>query len=203
MEDVLERQTNESSETAEGYGMLSKALMGAAAGAVGVWALDRTDWLMWNHEDEDAKLRTNAVRPYGEPPAHVLTHKAEELAGVDPTPEQHEIAGVVTHYGIGIGPGVAYALFRDKLPGRGVLRGLLFGLGVFAVQDELLNAGSGLGAKPGKYPWQAHARGLVSHLAFGVTTELMLNSMEKAVSARRFGLASGSNAQGAPRAAPA
>ncbi|MDP9415433.1 MAG: DUF1440 domain-containing protein [Pseudomonadota bacterium] len=185
----------------KGYGPIAKALMGAAAGAAGTFALDRTDWLMWNHEDEQAKAQTNSVRPYGEPPAHVTAHKAEEILGVEPTPEQHEIAGVAIHYNIGIGPAIVYALVRDKLPIKGIPRGLLYGLGIFAVQDEILNSASGLGANLKKYPWQAHARGLFSHLAYGVATELMLNFMERSVKARRLGPLSGSDAQGAPRAA--
>jgi hypothetical protein len=202
MQDQMELQRDEQPDGADkGYGMAATALMGAAAGAVGTWALDRTDWLMWNHEDEEAKARTNRVRPHGEPPAHVTVSRMEKLFGIEPTPEQHEIAGVVTHYGIGIGPAMLYALVRDKLPGRGVARGLLYGFGVFVVQDEILNSGSGLGAKPKDYPWQAHARGLFAHLAYGVATELMLNFMEKSVKARRLGPASGSDAQGLPRAA--
>lgn len=199
---VLDRKEQSPGEVVRSNtGPVSKALMGAAAGAVGTWALDRTDWFLWDHVvDEDAKAETNRVRPYGEPPAHVAVHKAEERLGLDPTPEQHEIAGVAVHYGIGIGPAVLYALGRDKLPFSGVPRGLLYGLGLFLIQDEVLNSASGLGAKPQKYPWQAHARGLISHLAFGVATELMLNFMERSVSARRLGPASGSQAQGAPRA---
>jgi hypothetical protein len=184
-------------------GIASKALMGAAAGAVGTWALDRTDWFLWDQEHEDAKAETDRVRPYGEPPAHVVAHKGEELLGLYPTPEQHEIAGVAVHYGIGIGPAVLYALVRDRLPLSGVPRGLMFGLGLFAVQDEALNAASGLGAKPNDYPWQAHARGLLSHLAYGVATELMLDFMTRSAAARRLGPDSGSDAQGAPRAAAA
>lgn len=185
----------------QGYGAVAKALMGAAAGAAGAFALDRVDWLMWNHEDEEAKALTNRVRPYGEPPAHVAAHKVEEALDLDPTPEQHEIAGVAIHYGIGVGPAIIYALVRDKLPVSGVPRGLLYGFGVFATHDEFIASASGLAAAPGRYPWQAHARGLVAHLAYGVATELMLNFMENAVKARRLGAASGSEAQGAPRAA--
>ena len=122
-----------------------------------------------------------AVRPGGEPPAHAATTKLEEMFGLRPSAEEHEIAGQVTHYAIGVGPAAAYALLRDKLPGKGPMRGLLYGLGVFLVQDEALNAATGLGARPRDYPWQAHARGLVSHLVYGVVTELALNAMEKSL----------------------
>jgi hypothetical protein len=204
MDEVLERAPETHphihSEPGDGYGLVSKALMGAAAGAVGTWALDRTDWRMWKNESEDARRQTNAVRPFGEPPAHVLVSKAEKALGIETTPEQHELAGVTVHYGIGIGPAVAYAIVRDKLPGRGPARGLLYGLGLFLLQDEAVNAVSGVGAKPNRYPWQAHARGVVSHLVYGVVTEMALNRMDRALRSRRVGDGTGGEPQGKPRA---
>jgi hypothetical protein len=200
MQDVSDRETTNETGPDEGYGIVSKAVIGVAAGAVGTWALDRTDWRMWKQEDEEARLQTNAVRPFGEPPAHVLVSKAEKVLGLKPTPEQHEIAGDAVHYGIGIVPAVAYAVVRHKLPGGGPARGALFGLGLFLVQDELVNAATGVGAKPREYPWQAHARGLVSHLVYGVVTEVVLNMMDRSVRARRIGAETGGEAQGQPRA---
>ncbi len=40
---------------------------------------------------------------------------------------------------------------------------------------------TGLGAEPGRYPWQAHARGLVAHIVYGLATELALNLAGKAL----------------------
>ena len=37
-------------------------LKGAIAGAVGVWVMDRVDWYMFDHEDPEARRRTEAVR---------------------------------------------------------------------------------------------------------------------------------------------
>lgn len=184
MQDVIERPANTKQATdGGGYGLASKALMGAAAGAAGVWALDRADWFMWDRESEDARHRTKSVRPGGEPPAHVMVSRVEETFGFNPTPAQHEMAGMATHYGIGIAPAAIYALVREQLPGKGPVRGLLYGLGLFLIQDEALNTATGLGAKPRDYPWQAHARGLVAHLVYGVATETVLNLLERSVKA--------------------
>lgn len=181
------RQKQRNGGSAEGYGPAAKMLMGGAAGVAGTWALDRADWFMWRNVDEDARARTNRVRPNGEPPAHVVASKLEQALSLNPTPQQHEITALAVHYGIGIAPAIAYALVRDKLPISGVPRGLLYGLSLFLLQDEILNSVTGLGASPRKYPWQAHARGLVAHLVYGVATELMLELMEKSVNARRQG----------------
>ena len=166
------------------------ALLGAAAGAVGTFALDRADWWMWDHEDPAARRQTTAVRPGGEPPADALVSQVEDLTGAEIDADTHHALGQATHYAIGIGPAIAYALFRDKLPGRGVPRGLMYGGALFLLQDEALNSVTGLGAKPTAYPWQAHARGLVAHLVYGVATELALNAAEKAVKKRRAALPS-------------
>lgn len=165
-------------------GLFATFVQGVMAGAIGTWAMDRVDWFMWDHESAAARQRTRDVRPNKEPPAHVLASKAEKLLDLEPSQERHAATGQAIHFCIGVLPAIAYALVRDKLPGRGVGRGLIFGGGAFAVQDELMNTMSGLGAKPRDYPWQAHVRGLVAHLIYGVVTELTLDAMEK--SARRL-----------------
>jgi len=151
-----------------------KVVAGFAAGALGVWALDRLDWFMWGQEDAEARARTTAVRPDGEPPAQALVSKMENATGKHLEPGTHETASQVVHYAIGIAPAIGYALLRDKLPISGVARGALYGAGLFLTQDEVLNTVTGLGAKPQDYPWQAHARGIVAHTTYGIVTELAL-----------------------------
>lgn len=164
----------------DGPGPLVTAAMGMVAGAIGVWALDRTDYFMWNREDPETRNATRAVRPRGEPPAGAVVSEAEEAAGRALGTKQHDAAQQLVHYAIGVGPAAGYALLRDELPVSGPARGLLYGLGVFLLQDEGINAVTRLGADPRDYPWQAHGRGLVSHLVYGLTTELALTAMERA-----------------------
>ena len=175
---TLERETA-TEDIGDESPAFATATRGLMAGAIGTWALDRADWLMWDHEDGEARQQTVNARPNGEPPAHVVASKAERLLGLEPGDGQHAAAGQAVHFAIGIAPAIAYAFLRDRLPGRGVARGLLFGGSMFLVQDELMNSVSGLGGKPRDYPWQAHARGLAAHLIYGLVTELTLNAMEK------------------------
>ncbi len=156
-----------------------KVMAGLAAGAVGVWALDRIDWFMWNREDPKTRARTTAVRPDGEPPAQALVSKVERATGKTLAPGTHEAVSQAVHYSIGIAPAVGYALLRNKLPVSGVARGALFGATLFLTQDEVLNTVTGLGAKPQDYPWQAHARGIVAHTVYGIVTELTLNFVDR------------------------
>ncbi len=65
------------------------------------------------------------------------------------------------------------------MPGLGAGRGLLYGLGMFVVEDELVSPALGVAAGPTRYPWQAHARGLVAHLVLGVVTDAVLRVLEE------------------------
>ena len=171
--------------TTSSNGPAGKALMGAAAGAAGVWALDRADWFMWDRESLDSRWRTISVRPRQLPPAENVVSAAEEASGRELSRPAFQAASQVVHYSIGIAPAIAYAIFRDRLPLTGMARGALFGLALFVGQDEILNTVTGLGAKPRRYPWQAHARGIVAHTIYGIATELALNFLEDLVAARR------------------
>ncbi|MCA1673436.1 MAG: DUF1440 domain-containing protein, partial [Actinobacteria bacterium] len=57
--------------------------------------------------------------------------------------------------------------------------GLAFGTGFSLLVDELMNPLLGLTPGPRAFPWQAHARGLGGHLAFGATTELVLEGFDR------------------------
>lgn len=154
-------------------------LLGAVAGVVGVWALDRTDGAAYRRVGPAARARTRAVRPRGEPPSHVAAAALERTVGAPLGPRGHEAAGNVVHYLIGLAPAAVYAALRPRLPRLTAGRGTLYGFALFLLQDELLNTVTGLGAKPRAYPWQAHVRGLVAHLVYGLVTEGVLRASDR------------------------
>ena len=47
------------------------------------------------------------------------------------------------------------------------------------VIDELMNPVLGFAPGPQVFPWQAHARGLGGHLVFGLTSELVLEGLDR------------------------
>lgn len=81
------------------------------------------------------------------------------------------------HYGLGVLPGAIYGALRDRVGCVGAGRGMIFGFGLFVVEDELANPLLGTAAPPGRYPWQAHARGLIAHLIYGVATDAALDML--------------------------
>jgi len=153
---------------------------GALAGAVGVWVMDRVDWFAYRRESERVRRRTTAARPGGLDPAHVIANQLAGLAGRKLAPRQPHPLGMAVHYAVGIAPAALYAVARRRLPAPAAGRGTLYGLALFLVQDEGLNALVGWSGRPGAYPWQAHARGLVAHAVLGLVTESVLRLLDGA-----------------------
>jgi hypothetical protein len=69
---------------------------------------------------------------------------------------------------------VLYAWVRPEKTQSSVARGLGFGSAFFLIVDEGLNTVLGFTPPPQEFPWQAHARGAVAHLAYGVVCEGVL-----------------------------
>lgn len=159
-------------------GVAADMLIGALAGAAGVWVMDRVDWFNFRHEDPEARRRTQQARPGGEDPAHVMARTAERAVGTEPSPSRHHVAGMAVHYALGIGPGALYGALLDRIPEVGMGRGLLYGLGLFLIEDELANPAAGFSASPTAYPWQAHARGLIAHLVYGLVIDTVLRMLK-------------------------
>lgn len=168
--------------------LMTDLLIGAAAGAVASWVMTKFDSAMYEHADEQTRARTTAARPFGQPPARVAVMKAAGAADRPLSPEQVERYGQAVHYGLGVMPAMAYAALYDRVPALSAGRGSLFGLAVFLMQDEVLNSGLGLGGRPRDYPWQAHARGLVAHIVFGMVTDAIVGVAKSRLDSSRSGV---------------
>ena len=156
-------------------------LKGAVAGAVGVWVMDQVTWGMYLREDRKAFRQEQAARIGGKDVAHVAAGKLARVVGTALAPGQPRPAGVAVHYALGIGPGALYGALRKRVDRVGAGRGLLYGLALFVVNDELLNPILGLSSGPTAYPWQAHVRGLVGHLTLGVATDVVLDVLDQSM----------------------
>ena len=159
--------------------VIGDVVKGAAAGAVGVWLADRVGWFLYRREDPGTLRRERAARPEGKDPAHVAAGRLAGALGVAPSLPQPHPAGIAVHYALGIVPGALYGPLRRRIKGVGAGRGLLYGLGLFLVNDELLAPALGLAGGPAAYPWQAHARGLVAHLVLGAATDAALDALDR------------------------
>lgn len=157
-----------------GGSALADVLIGAAAGAAAVWAMDRVDWFNFRREASEARQRTQAIRPGGMDPAHVIADTAARSLGQELKPREENGGGKTVHYALGTISGALYGTLRHRVPAVTAGGGTLFGLGMFFLQDEGLNAMLGLSAKPRRYPWQTHARGFVAHAVYGLVLNAAL-----------------------------
>jgi hypothetical protein len=152
---------------------------GALAGAAGVWLMDQVGWFLYRREDPRAVLQEEKARVKGMDVAHVAENKMATAFGAKLSPRQPNPAGIAVHYALGIVPGALYGPLRRRVPGLSAGRGLGYGLGLFLLNDELMNPLLGLASGPTAYPWQAHARGLISHLVVGAATHAGIDALDQ------------------------
>lgn len=131
--------------------LVTNAVEGALAGAIGVWAMDKVIWAMWDRTDPAKLQQEREARPGGLDPAHVIANRAADAVGTKLTPKQPHPAGIGVHYG----------------------------LGLFLVEDEGVNPILGTSGGPTEYPMEAHVRGLVGHLVLGAATHASLKLMDQ------------------------
>lgn len=157
---------------------LVTAAKAAAAGAAGVWAMDRLGWSLYRREDPDDVQQEVRARVHGQDVAHAMAAKLAKLAGAKRAPDQPNSAELVIHYALGVVPAIGYAQLRHRAPAVAAAHGAPYGFALFALNDEVIAPAIGVASGPRGYPWQAHARGLVSHLALGVVTEVVLDAVD-------------------------
>jgi hypothetical protein len=151
---------------------------GALAGAAATWLMGRVTTWLYEQEAEDARRQENEAR--GNRSAYEIA--ADKLAGsigARLDEDQRARLGSALHWTTGVAAGMAYAAARHRSPALTAAKGLFFGSAFFLVVDEFLNTALGLTPPPAAFPWQAHARGLSGHLAYGLTTELVLEGLDR------------------------
>jgi hypothetical protein len=151
---------------------------GALAGAAATWVMGQVTTWLYENESEDTRRREEQARG-GQSAYTNAAAKAADAVGAQLSADQREKAGSAIHWALGAAGGAAYAAMRKQWPGVARLNGLAFGAGFFMVMDELMNPVLGLTPGPGAFPWEAHARGLGGHLAYGLVNELVLATLDR------------------------
>lgn len=160
-------------------GRASELTKGILAGAAATWVMERVAGYLYAHEDPTARRREDEVRG-DRAPFRVAADKTADLTGISMSEEQRERLGMGYHWGLGLGAGALYAIFRRRINWLDKGQGLVFGLAFFLIIDEALNTVLGLTPAPQSYPWQAHARGLAAHLTYGVVADTTLDVLDRA-----------------------
>ncbi len=152
---------------------------GALAGALASKVMGRVTTYMYEHQDEKATEREESVRG-GKASFEVAAEKAARLFGRELDEDQRKRLGGVMSWALAIGAGTVYGIVRRRLPASKRGMGLLFGTAFFLLVDEGMNTLFRFTPPPRAFPWQAHARGLLGHLTYGLAAELQLRATDAA-----------------------
>ena len=160
-----------------GGSWLADAARGALAGAVGTWLMDLVTTGLLEGQSRETTRREEAARPNGKGSVENLVDRIEKMSGRPFDPRQRTMLTQVIHYGLGVAPGALYGALRHRVPLLGAGRGLVYGLVLWAVNDEYANTALGLAGPFGAYPLQTHWRGLVGHVVLGMATDSGIDAL--------------------------
>jgi hypothetical protein len=148
------------------------AALGAGAGLFASWVMSLAYGPIMRAGGEATRRREKEAA--GElPPATIRAVQVAAGTVGRSLPEDREaLGGKIVHYAYGTAWGAAFALAARALAPRApVATGLGFGIVLWVLSDEMLVPLFKLSHPPTRYPATSHAKGLASHLVYGVATD--------------------------------
>lgn len=152
--------------------LFAAAIRGGLAGGVATKLMDLATEAIQKRQSPADAAREAAARPNGRQAVENLVERVAGQVGVALDDRSRANWLNVVHYGLGVVPGILYALLRRRLPLLGAGRGLVYGALLWGLNDELANTALGLAGPPEAYPASTHLRGLAGHLVLGVGTDV-------------------------------
>lgn len=141
---------------------------GAFGGLIGGFALAGAAQMMYNLISKKKRQEEESIEPRD--PFIVLADKLQNKTGMELNEHQKKVFEQCVATLMGIGGGVAYAALARQWKLNWLAGGAVFGTLFFLVEDEGMGTALGLVGDNTRYPLEAHLRGLVAHIAFGVVT---------------------------------
>ncbi|MEX1069632.1 MAG: DUF1440 domain-containing protein [Chloroflexota bacterium] len=135
-------------------------------GFVATKAMEPVTTALYGAESEADRERERQVSPGV--PYRVAAEKVTRRLGLRLSDPQLDRAGLIFHYGLGVGWAPLYAVLRRRWRVPAPQAGIATGLALFAIVDEGLNPIIGSSAPPQAHPVASHVRGFVGHLAYGL-----------------------------------
>jgi hypothetical protein len=158
--------------------MLSLLAEGAVVGWAATQALDWLSTYLYEREDPRERAAEDSARgglAAYERAVDQLTRRLGKPL------DRQELAkwGWRFHKSFGIGMGIGYVALRRRYPRVGTGFGLAFGAAFFLLVDEIMMPLVGWTPGPRAFSWKVHARGAVSHVAYGVAAEAAARAVER------------------------
>ncbi len=150
-----------------GRPLIADVVLGAAAGAVATWAMDKATNFLYELQPEETKEREKKARG-GKTAYEKAAEKGAKVAGRRLDEDERKKIGSAIHWTVGVSSGAMYGLLRNRSRHVGFGSGLAYGLAMYLAIDEGLLPAMKLAPPPDAFPWQTHARGLAGHLILGL-----------------------------------
>ncbi|MDB4965614.1 MAG: putative periplasmic/secreted protein [Myxococcales bacterium] len=161
-----------------GKGVVSLLAEGLFVGLAATRALDWLSTILYEREDALERAEEDRARggltAYERAVEQMTTRLGKRL-----DTRQLGRWGWRFHESFGVAAGIGYVALRRRYPRVGASWGLAFGAAFFLVADELMMPLFGWTPGPRAFSWKVHARGAVSHLAYGVAAEAAARAFER------------------------
>lgn len=152
-------------------------IRGGVAGGAATWVMDLITTGVLKGQSPEVTQREEQAWPNGKPAIENAVDALESKASIRLDEKQRALVIQCIHYGLGAVPGAAYAVLRRRVPLLGAARGMLFGAGLWALNDEYLNTRLGFAGPFDAYPMETHLRGLIGHTTLGAATDTFIDAL--------------------------
>ncbi len=160
-------------------------LLGGAAGtaAMGLYmrAVQRPNGRPRRQKEHDVSLVGRRHAEGESAPGAVGRILYKKIARKEPESETKNKLATAVHWAYGTEMGGAYGLIRRRAGKVDLLAGLAWGLGLWALGDELAVPLLGLAEGPKAHPVAIHAEGLGAHLVYGLSTAAATQLLERVI----------------------
>ena len=154
---------------ADGKDVLKGTIAGLVGGLAASWVMNEFQALVSKVKSDEDQHQQQPDEPATVKAAQSVAH----LAGTELRDDQKQLGGEIAHYAMGGVSGAIYGAVTELLPLAASGWGTSFGAAVWLLGDEVAVPSLGLSKAPIEYPPSVHASALISHLVYGVTTDVI------------------------------
>lgn len=159
--------------------------VGLAAGLAATLVTERVQIGLWKLTPVETRRLENRIRPG--PPPEMAAEKLAGAIGAHPNEKQTRLLSQTVHYGLGAAWGPLYGLLRRYSGMSRLGAGVITGMSMSVIVDEVLSPAMGFTAPSRDYPPATHVRGFVAHLVFGMVAAVAAESLYRLASSHRRG----------------
>jgi uncharacterized protein DUF1440 len=165
-------------------------LAGAIGGFMGTWAMSHTQrwWTLaadgtpsqsaggkhdardWQERSEGQNANEQAAEAIG-----------ERATGRPLTPDERRVGAQIMHYAFGTAMGALYGAQRALSREIRLRDGIAFGLGLWAIADEMAMPLLGLSRSTRNRPAEMHLQAAAAHIVYGGVTELTRGTVTRLI----------------------